>query len=106
MTGIESLIMAIITVVAWHVGMRMQKSISNEELKYKENSIKRLKDQVEYYEKWTDTLFNEDDMNYNECVSRTFKKWLKEKYKEPPEETVKEWAAKYHQAVKDGILKY
>lgn len=101
-TGIAIFIIVIVTICLF-VGYKMSESINKSIIEYKDIRIHNLEKQVDWYDKWTNTLFNEADMKtayyqgrndeYDvlqspigiKCdkvhPSETFDKWLEQKYK-------------------------
>lgn len=95
MTPIGAIIAALVAAAAWYAGWKMQASILNEVIGYREKEIKNLKQQLEQMDKQSDTLFNEEDMSrayyhgqangikvvrFNEEL-QGFPEWLAETYK-------------------------
>ncbi len=106
-----------LAVYALYLGMKYWKEAAES---YK-RSMEMYKKDNEWYDKWTDTLFNEEDMqkayyagktNEKEGGMALFHTWLKDTYREvepvdvPESDSIKAWAAQYHTDVKAGKKTY
>lgn len=85
-------IILLLILAAWWIGWWMRKKLTKEEIDIKDRHIQSLKQDNEYLDKLTNTLFNEEDMynswidgrygrNNGESPADQFQEFIDRKYK-------------------------
>ena len=96
-TPATAAIVTVLILIIWYTGWRMHKRLSDEVIGWRERDIRSLQERCNALEKWSDTLYNHQDMKDSwhsayirgirnntytpKQITEEFEDWIKDKYK-------------------------